>query len=309
MGKELKILCPFHKDKNPSLNISTVNGKWKCWSCQTAGRSMESFLRRLKGNDAKISEYLTDYDLIVGRINSLYMSSEKKFFEYENYHEFKDILKSELERNFVPAESNKISLEYLTGESRKLTVDTIQRFKLMYAVSGDYEGRVIVPYYLDNEIIGFNGRKIGTSKESGKDDRYKYCIYKDAFKEFVYGIEGVKSPVILVEGPFDLMWMKQLGYSNTVSTLNTSIRPMQLYHLLKFDKIVFLFDNDQNKAGYNAVLKNADMIFNIDYERQIFIGNLPDYKDPNSSTEDEIRSTMKSLKRLSQKKQEMEIRF
>lgn len=308
-GKEVILLCPFHNDKHASMNISVKTGQWKCWSCLTGGKSLETFLKKLKGPEVNLSDYLTDIDLLNGRINALYSSTENSFFSYEDYYSFREIVEHEFRNNFVPAITHETSLKYLTGSNRKLTVDTIERFALQYAPTGDYAGRIIIPYFLDKQIVGFNSRLIESDKSNGKEMRYRYCIHKDSFKEFVYGIEEVKNPIILVEGPFDLMWMKQLGYKNTVSSLSTLIRPMQLFHLMKFDTMIFLFDNDENKAGYKAVLKNAETILEIDKDKKILFGNLPDFKDPNSSTKEEISETLSKLKQIRPVKDEFDIVF
>jgi DNA primase len=41
VGKELKGLCPFHKDTDPSLSIDPVANVWKCFGCGRAGDVIE----------------------------------------------------------------------------------------------------------------------------------------------------------------------------------------------------------------------------------------------------------------------------
>src|SRR5579863_5463635 len=40
-GKSLMGLCPFHKDKNPSLSIDPVKNEWHCFGCGRGGDVIE----------------------------------------------------------------------------------------------------------------------------------------------------------------------------------------------------------------------------------------------------------------------------
>lgn len=37
LDKNGRALCPFHKDKNPSLSINTRKGLWYCFGCGKGG--------------------------------------------------------------------------------------------------------------------------------------------------------------------------------------------------------------------------------------------------------------------------------
>ncbi|EAA9518888.1 hypothetical protein DPO21_28275, partial [Salmonella enterica] len=36
-GEKYKGLCPFHNDKNPSMDIDDAKGRYKCWVCGEEG--------------------------------------------------------------------------------------------------------------------------------------------------------------------------------------------------------------------------------------------------------------------------------
>lgn len=40
-GKHYKGLCPFHDDKNPSMQISPDTGRYRCWSCGAHGNAFD----------------------------------------------------------------------------------------------------------------------------------------------------------------------------------------------------------------------------------------------------------------------------
>lgn len=41
----VKVLCPFHNDHKPSLNISMINGHFKCHACGASGCDVLAFQR------------------------------------------------------------------------------------------------------------------------------------------------------------------------------------------------------------------------------------------------------------------------
>lgn len=58
-GKWQKTLCPFHDDHDPSLSINSQNGAFYCFSCQTKGGDIISFLmQKDKLNFVEAVKYL-----------------------------------------------------------------------------------------------------------------------------------------------------------------------------------------------------------------------------------------------------------
>ena len=46
-GNELKALCPFHEDKDPSFTANLENSLWKCYGCDKSGNA-QTFLQELE---------------------------------------------------------------------------------------------------------------------------------------------------------------------------------------------------------------------------------------------------------------------
>ena len=54
-GRQIKIHCPFHKDKTPSCGVNLDRGLFNCFSCQSGGHVID-FVLLMEGmnpNDAK----------------------------------------------------------------------------------------------------------------------------------------------------------------------------------------------------------------------------------------------------------------
>jgi DNA primase len=48
-GKELIGLCPFHQDRNPSLNIDPVQNVWHCKGARGEGGDVIAWVMRAEG--------------------------------------------------------------------------------------------------------------------------------------------------------------------------------------------------------------------------------------------------------------------
>ena len=297
-GKELKFLCPFHADKTPSMSINTTNGKYHCFSCHAGGHSLEQFIKRLTGESIKLSDYLTFGDLFTQKVKAIYEHSASHILCNEVTVEFMQQCEQEFS-NFVSVFKDDMAYEYLKNK-RGLSDATIKKFRLKYAIDGDYKNRIIIPYYKQNTLVGFNSRLTGANKEFLKGLRYRYFINKPEFEDYIFGLDSLSGDeyCILVEGPFDLMYLQQCGFKNVVSTLTTRVTPAHYLKISECKKIIFCFDNDENKKGYEGMLKAATMIHNLDSNKSIFTMKLPDFKDPNECTIQELLDAKSKLKKI-----------
>lgn len=295
-GQELLFNCiaPDHDDRHASASINTATGQWKCWSCLKKG-NLKTLIRIVTGDITEWEKLVTPQDSVKMKIGAIYKKSVEQILSYENSIDFKNTIDM-LKEDFVPATTNIDAMRYLV-KKRKFTKENIKKFKLLYATKGTYENRIIIPYYLNGEMIGFNSRYIG---DNPKTLRYLYYLNKDKFEHFLFNYENIQNYkyCILAEGQFDLMYLVQNGYQNVISTLNTNINQNQMLELMKFKKIIFCFDNDEvSQAGQNAVLKHADSILNY-MEIPIFKVELPSGKDPNECGPDTLKECFSKLKRI-----------
>lgn len=53
-----RAICPFHKDRNPSLSVNLQTGGFLCFSCQAKGGSVIDFLMLRDGIDFKTAAKL-----------------------------------------------------------------------------------------------------------------------------------------------------------------------------------------------------------------------------------------------------------
>ena len=127
----------------------------------------------------------------------------------------------------------------------------------------------------DGQIVNLYGRSIGTAFPHRLLPRSKGSLFAwHSVQHF--------SPVILVEGLFDLAVLWQAGFRNTTSAIGThlsSIHLAQLYH--PPGRAVYIaFDRDDNQAGQRAAHRLALHLKSLGFP--VHIVHLPQGQDPNS---------------------------
>lgn len=301
-GSKYLLKCPFHHDTSASFTIRADTGLYGCFSCGTSGPDLKHFMKRMAGDKVDIRDFLTEKDEFDMKLNRIYTKSALKLIQYDSYIDFLQAYTFE-SQGFLPALKNEEARKYLL-EERKLSESIVKKFELKYCVSGRYEGRIIIPYKVKEKIIGFNSRLIGVDKSEGKEQRYRYLISLNEFEGFLYNFEDIdnKDYCILVEGPFDLMYLVQNGYKNVISTLNTRVSVEHLLKISEFKKIIFCFDNDKNERGKQSMLKASQNILRILPDKPIFNVDLPKYKDPNECTPEELKVAFSHMKKIAEKK-------
>ena len=300
-GEELRFRCinPKHSDSSPSADINTLTGYWLCRSCGFKG-NLERLIKVVSGEDVDLSQYVSLDEEFRFKVQNIYKQSLKGISRYDDIIQFDDTMGNEL-KNFKPAMECDEAVKYLTGVKRKLTEETITSHKLHYSSEGDYKNRVIIPYFKNGKLIGFNSRFI---YDGNKKFRYMYFLSHSQFEDYVYNLENVvdNDYCVIVEGPFDLMILRQLGYKNVISTLSTRVSEKHLQHILQFNKIIFCFDYDkESKAGQKAVIKAANLILEISPNKQLYYCKLPEGKDPTEASEDELKEAFNKLIRIKKK--------
>jgi DNA primase len=307
---EAKFLCrnPNHNDNNASCSINLETGIFGCFGCGYKG-NITKFIKEITGENIKLNDLLSEQEIFEFNMKKIYSESSNQINEIQNQKEFELLLDVEFAQ-FTSVYRNRTAYDYL--KSRKFTDATINRFRLKYATMGQYQNRVIIPYFMGNTLIGFNGRLIGVDKLQGNEQRYRYLINPTLLKKFIFNLENIdrKSDYcILVEGPFDLMYMVQSQFKNVISTLNTSISDHQLSEILRFKRIIFCFDNDRNESGIKAVFKHAKRILNICPDRQVLYAELPQGKDPNECSQAELITAFQTLKKIKMEQKEVMYEF
>jgi DNA primase len=163
---------------------------------------------------------------------------------------------------------------------RGFTQDTIKKWGLMYWLEQD---AIVIPI----EDVGFSRRFLSSKSK----DKYK-TIGGTRVSETLFGLKFFKfnGKIILLEGAFDVIWMHQLGFTNSLAILGGNLTEEQRKILIGYGgQMYFMFDKDR---GGEQILEKAYGKLKRDFV--IRFCYLPEGKDPNDCTMDEIRSAIKN---------------
>ena len=306
-GRNLKGLCPFHSDKNPSLMVSPEKGIAYCFSCNNGG-DIFKFIQLIEnvnfGEAVKIlaekANVTLPHDL--PKINNKRLKGIEinqwtvKFYE-EQLEESKSKKEYFLKRGLTDETIKKFHLGFAPDSFDKLKNNLInkgferkdliessvvnQRSIADKNVYDRFRNRIIFPIFdhQDNPV-GFSGRIIGDG-----EPKYLNSPETPAYNKslILYGLNWAKESIkkedfaIFVEGYMDVIAISQAGNENVTATCGTAVTPQQLKLIKRFTKnIAFAFDQDS--AGLEATFRAIELAELAELNIKVII--IPEGKDP-----------------------------
>jgi DNA primase len=283
-----------HNDRSFSLGLDINHNRYKCFACGEQG-SIIDLLMAIKG--LNLSQAIKEIAEMTGLTPMRHQThqrttstpykaeirqpeaSREKTRAYSNIYE---------ELCFICGGLDQESRAYLTGATRGLTEDTLNRF-LLFSVSdykkinqhlkdkfsrdelqgagvisdGDnlvfYKHKVLIPFLSEGRIIYLRGRYLfnGNAETDGakmlglKGQTTKRLFNADRLADLEKG-----DKVYICEGEFDTMILDQHGY-NAVGVLGTTNFNADDIELFKGFEVVLALDNDE--AGERATKELAKM--------------------------------------------------
>ncbi len=306
-GRNLKGLCPFHSDKNPSLMVSPEKGIAYCFSCNNGG-DIFKFIQLIDNvNFAEAIKILAEKTGVrlpreMPKANNKRLkgieinnwtvkfyqeqleenSNQKKYFINRGLDD--EIIKK-FKLGFAPDSFDKLK-NYLIAkgfESKDLIEASVvnQRSIADKNIYDRFRNRLIFPIFdhQDNPV-GLSGRIIGEG-----EPKYLNSPETPAYNKslILYGLNWAKDSVkkedtaIFVEGYMDVISAYKAGTKNIVATCGTAITPQQLKLIKRYTKnISFAFDKDS--AGLEATFRGIELAQMTDLNIKII--TIPHGKDP-----------------------------
>ncbi len=311
-GKNLKALCPFHKEKTPSFMVSPDRQMWHCFGSCSEGGDIFKFL--MKYENLEFYEALKILAEKAGvELKKVSPADQKQFgVLYEINQTAKDFFKNELERSddvltYLKSRGlknetiNEFELGLSLADYDKLTrhlitsgfdIKDIERAGLNYRTErGSYvdrfRERIIFPIHNHfGKVVGFSAR-ILPYLEASKPELGKYINSPETLifnkSKILYGFHKSKEAIrqlksaVLVEGQMDFLLAYQDGVKNIVASSGTALTFDHLKSLRRLtEQLIFCFDNDE--AGLKAPERAIDLAGSTDFNVKILV--LEDYKDP-----------------------------
>jgi len=315
-GKEFAGLCPFHDDKNPSMQVSPIKQIYKCFSCGAGGDVFSFVMNYHKMTFPEAIKHLADLAGIEvdmadrGRgIGEGETASERKGIAAANVQAmefFRALLKH--------AEHGQAARDYI--EKRGIDPQRVSDFQIGYAPDGwdglvqmiEHKGwdragfelaglvsvrdsgghydrlrhRLVFPIFdAIGRPIAFGGRKLREEDEPKYLNSPETKLFNKSAT--LYGLHLAKKPIIdartavIVEGYTDVIACHQGGARNVVATLGTALTSEHVRELRRYaEKVVLIFDADE--AGQKAADRAVELF--LTGEVDVAIATLPDGQDP-----------------------------
>ena len=325
-GQRFVALCPFHKEKTPSLSLDPERKLYYCFGCGAGGDALGLHMELTGDNFATAIEHMADrYGVPLPRAAPA-PGDEARADRSERIQAALDaayaFFRGKLRTEAVPQ-------DYL--RRRKVSSELIARFGVGFAPDGwqtlvsdlgrrlampDLEAAGLVARSRKNpdrpydrfrnrlmfpirspsgRLLAFGGRTLG-------DDPAKYVNTNetDHFRKgtLLYGLDSARRAireqgrVLLVEGYFDVIGAALSGIDWVVASMGTALTAGQVRLLSRYtDEVVLGYDGD--RAGIEAARKAASLM--LEAGLVVRRARFPAGQDPDSLRLDEGPEAVRSV--------------
>ncbi len=307
-GRNYKALCPFHNEKTASFMVSPDRQIFKCFGCNEGG-DIFAFYKRIEGVEfgeamkvlanragIRLKEFkptraeqqketlFKAHDLASRFYHHLLTKHPvgKKALDYLKAREVKQKSIDDFQLGFAPEKDSPL-VDYL--KKKEFSIQDIIISGLGTVSTGKprdwFRGRIMFPIFdASGRCIAFSGRVLGNTEPKYLNSPETPVFSKS---KALYGINLAKANIqkersaVLVEGNLDVISSFQVGVTNVVAPLGTSLTETQVEILKRWaENLLFAFDTDL--AGDAAAKRAITMAENADMN--IRIVQLSSGKDP-----------------------------
>jgi len=245
---ELRGRCPIHQGEGDrTFHASISKNAFHCFSCKARGNVLDfvAAMEKCSVRDAalKVQEW---FSLPVGESGAAKApaSTGGKKTAPEKQTPINPPLGFQL----------RVDQSHGYGLSRGVSREVLEYFGAGLCVSkGTFSGRFIIPLHDQlGQLVGYAGRSIDSKEPkylfpSGEKGFYKSRLLFNLHR-VVKEVEG-DQPVVVVEGFFDCMKVKQAGYP-CVALMGSSLSEQQEEMLCsEFGRVILMFDGDDAGKG------------------------------------------------------------
>ena len=290
VGKELIGLCPFHDDRNPSLNIDPVKNVWSCkgacgeggdvirWVARTEGVSDGHAIALLKRDYAPLPGPVVKISTVpklpcpvtLGAEDRAAMREVVRFYhrtlnetpEAKRYLEKRGLHSAEMVERFQLGFSDRMLGPALPDRNRLAGAELrgqLERLGIFRQSGHEHlRGSLVVPILnLDGDVVQLYGRKINDNLRAGTE----YHMYLPGPMRGVWNEEALvaSKEIILCESLIDALTFWCAGYRNV--TASYGVNGFTKDHRAAFEKhgtrrVYIAYDADE--AGHKAAAKLAE---------------------------------------------------
>lgn len=319
-GRSIVGLCPFHQEKSPSFNVIPDKGIYHCFGCQAGGDVFKflmmieglSFVEAVKELAEPAGIAIEDRELTFAERKALkqratafdVLEASAQFYESQLWTGPGKEPRAYLERRAMTPESARKARLGWAPEGWTRLVDHLRRegFEPEQLVDagvarprqqGDgvfdtLRERLVIPICDERgRVIAFGGRLL-----QGDGPKYLNTPESRLYQKshVLYGLESARNAVtqrgrvIVVEGYFDVLGLRQAGFAEAVATCGTALTAHHLEKIRRLTRDVILV-MDADEAGLRAAERALPLF--VDAGIQPWRLDLPGAKDPDELVKNE----------------------
>lgn len=316
-GSSFQALCPFHKEKTPSFNVSPQRQSFHCFGCHKGG-DVFTFIQEYEGVGFSESVRRLAERARIPIEHTQDDGQRQRRFVKESLLQIHEAIAQRWQTALTNDAAGQIAREYL--QRRGVAPEAIALFRLGYAPdlwddtvnwarSKGYEpalieqagliirkpdtehfydrfrGRLMFPICDEQgRVIGFSGRLLGTEEKSAKYVNSPETPIFTKGKVF-FGIDKAKRALldhgtaVICEGQLDLIACYMAGIHHVVAPQGTAFTPDHARFLKRYvNEVVLCFDADT--AGQAAAVRVQDSLLAAGLSVRVM--TLPSPHDPDS---------------------------
>jgi len=314
-GKEVFAFCPDHhlfvgrKSSHPKWVVNSETGETFCHTEGRGSNLVWTVCRLLECGPKEAVKFLTGIQgevdtgkLATAAMGHSHLKLKRKMEEENSTVMGLESVKQDMEK---PHLSDAAYRFFMQPPERKLPTnilpETVERYRVFQRTWGQYIDRVIIPFFMRGELVGFSaldilGKKNWLDKHPLKtEDDYRKTLYPANFHsaECLFGFDDCQKAadmLIITEGPREVMKLWQEGFSNAVAILGAHLSGGHelLIGTLAPKRIVLMFDG--NKAGREIANRAAKKLSRLYKPSCLKECVLPEGYDPKNLAREQLES-------------------
>lgn len=298
---EKKIVCPFHEDINPSMQIDLDKGLYFCYGCQKSGDAFNLVKEVEKKNGLSDLESLVKYNKILKSKKVEKIKLNRKVKEKENGENAKDdyVIAYMYYHGLSKVDWTKSKDEDILKvkkymQKRGFNAKTLELCKAKITYNNNYP--IVFPIIDNGKFKGWVCRTTNKNIEAKR----KY-LYNKGFRRAKTLAGNYKNAEILyiVEGYMDMLKLKQFGIKNVVAILGWKMSDCQIKKIKEANPKIIIAATDNDECGKKGA-KYIKQVFGDKVYRFKFLKGI---KDPGEmSYELFTKMNNKTIKQLGGKK-------
>lgn len=234
-GSKYKLLCPFHKDTNPSLNINLYKGTFNCYSCGAVGDIFAYIMRRYN------VDFIESLKIIANDFNLLKVDYERK---------------PSLELFGIAIRDKPTEIKIKIRKWTNKDVLYWKQFNISIGLCEKYNIYPISHYWINNRI--FEAKKqliyaynIGLGFKIYKPFAVEYKWFSSLKRDDIFGLlqlDYSRKDLVITKSLKDVACLESFGVSAIAPQAESILISKELMDFLKikFKNIYTLFDYDNS---------------------------------------------------------------